>query len=92
MQKIREQFVQVNGRHVLVRYAGRGPAILLLHQSPQNSRALIPWIERLAQSYAVLAPDTPGFGFSDPPPLAQPTIPDYAAALNALLKSWVLSA
>lgn len=86
MQKIREQFVQVNGRHVFVRYAGRGPAILLLHQSPQNSRALIPWIERLAQRYAVFAPDTPGFGFSDPLPLAQPTIPDYAAAINTLLE------
>ena len=86
MQTIREQFVQVHERHVFVRYAGRGPALLLLHQSPQNSRALIPWIERLAQSYAVFAPDTPGFGFSDPLPLAQPTIPDYAAALDALLE------
>ncbi len=86
MQEIREQFVQVAGRNVLVRYAGRGPAILLLHQSPQNSRALIPWIERLSKTYAVFAPDTPGFGFSDPLPLAQPTIPDYAAALNALLE------
>jgi pimeloyl-ACP methyl ester carboxylesterase len=86
MQKIHEQFVQVHARHVFVRYAGRGPALFLLHQSPQNSRALIPWIERLAQSYAVFAPDTPGFGFSDPLPLAQPTIPDYAAALNALFE------
>jgi pimeloyl-ACP methyl ester carboxylesterase len=86
MQAIREQFVQVHERNVFVRYAGRGPAILLLHQSPQNSRALIPWIERLSKTCAVFAPDTPGFGFSDPLPLAQPTIPDYAAALNALLE------
>lgn len=86
MQEIREQFVQVEERCVLLRYAGRGPALLLLHQSPQNSRALIPWIERLSKTYSVFAPDTPGFGFSDPLPLAQPTIPDYAAALNALLE------
>jgi pimeloyl-ACP methyl ester carboxylesterase len=89
-QTISSQFVAVgshaNERNVFVRYAGRGPAIVLLHQSPQNSRTLIPWIERLAQSYAVFAPDTPGFGFSDPLPLAQPMIPDYAAALNALLE------
>ncbi len=79
------QFVDVAGRRVLVRYAGEGPALVLLHQSPQTSRSLIPWIERLSQNYAVFAPDTPGFGFSDPLPLAQPTIPDYAAALNALM-------
>ena len=79
------QFVDVAGRRVLVRFAGGGPAVLLLHQSPQNSRALIAWIERLSAHYSVFAPDTPGFGYSDPLPLAQPTIPDYAAALNALL-------
>lgn len=84
-QPVSTQFVDVAGRRVLVRFAGCGPAVLLLHQSPQNSRALIPWIERLSTRYAVFAPDTPGFGYSDPLPLAQPTIPDYAAALNALL-------
>ena len=83
--QISKQFVQVGARRVLVRYAGRGPAIVLLHQSPQNSSALIPWIERLASRYAVFAPDTPGFGDSDPLPLAQPEIPDYAAAVAALL-------
>ncbi|MFM7294030.1 MAG: alpha/beta fold hydrolase [Burkholderiales bacterium] len=82
---ISAQFVDVAGRRVLLRFAGSGPAVLLLHQSPQNSRALITWIERLSAHYSVFAPDTPGFGYSDPLPLAQPTIPDYAAALNALL-------
>jgi pimeloyl-ACP methyl ester carboxylesterase len=79
------QFIDVAGRRVFVRFAGSGPAVLLLHQSPQNSRALTPWIERLSAHYSVFAPDTPGFGFSDPLPLAQPTIPDFAAALGALL-------
>ncbi|MCA3042008.1 MAG: alpha/beta fold hydrolase, partial [Rhodocyclaceae bacterium] len=82
---ISAQFIDVAGRRVLVRFAGSGPAVLLLHQSPQNSRALIAWIERLSAHYSVFAPDTPGFGYSDPLPLAQPTIPDYAAALSALL-------
>ncbi len=85
MKKLGEQFVKVGERRVFVSYAGRGPALILLHQSPQNSRALIPWIERLSKTYAVFAPDTPGFGFSDPLALAQPMIPDYAFALNALL-------
>lgn len=85
MPHITEQFVEVDGRRVFLRAAGTGPAVLLLHQSPQNSRALVSWIERLAARYAVFAPDTPGFGFSDPLPLAQPTIPDYAAALDRLM-------
>ncbi len=82
---VQTQFVQVGERRVLLRCAGQGPAVLLLHQSPQSSQAMLPWIERLVSHYAVFAPDTPGFGFSDPLPLAQPTIPDLAAALLRLL-------
>jgi pimeloyl-ACP methyl ester carboxylesterase len=85
MTTVASQFIDVEGRRVLVRYAGTGPAVVLLHQSPQTSRSLIPWIERLAKHYAVIAPDTPGFGFSDPLALSQPTIPDYASALNMLM-------
>jgi len=79
------QFVDVAGRRVLVRYAGSGPAVVLLHQSPQNSRAMIPWIERLSEQYSVFAPDTPGFGSSDPLPLIQPSIEDMARAVKQLL-------
>ncbi len=83
MQKVvvKSQYVNVQGRNVFVRFAGSGPAILLLHQSPQTSRTMLPWIERLATKYAVFAPDTPGFGASNPLPMLQPTIPDFAAAL-----------
>ena len=81
-QGVEAQFVQVGGRRVFVRHAGNGPALVLLHQSPQSSAALLPWFERFADRYAVFAPDTPGFGFSDPLPLAQPTIPDLAQALS----------
>jgi len=86
MTTVTSQFIDVAGRRVLVRHAGSGPALVLLHQSPQTSRSLIPWIERLSKHYAVIAPDTPGFGFSDPLALAQPTIPDYAEALNLLME------
>ncbi len=79
------QFVRVGARRVHLRCAGRGPAVLLVHQSPQNSRAMLPWIERLGAQYAVFAPDTPGFGHSDPLPLAEPSMADYADALAALL-------
>jgi pimeloyl-ACP methyl ester carboxylesterase len=81
------QFVQVGERRVFVRHAGRGPAVLLVHQSPENSSSLLPWFESLASRFAVFAPDTPGFGLSDPLPLAQPTIPDLAAALGRLIEA-----
>lgn len=85
--EISSQFVQVGERKVFLRYAGEGPAILLLHQSPQNSRAMAGWINRLAGRYAVFAPDTPGFGFSDPLPLAQPSTQDYAIAVRDLMNA-----
>ena len=83
--QIHQQFVQVGERRVFVRHAGQGPAVVLLHQSPQNGRSMLPWLARLAPHYAVFAPDTPGFGASDPLPLAQATIPDFARALARLL-------
>jgi pimeloyl-ACP methyl ester carboxylesterase len=79
------QFVQVGERRVFLRAAGRGPVLVLLHQSPESSASLVPWMRTLAAHFAVIAPDTPGFGHSDPLPLAQPTIPDLAAALGRLI-------
>ena len=78
-------FAAVGARQVYFRFAGSGPVLVLLHQSPQNSRALLPWIERLASKYCVIAPDTPGFGFSDPLAHPNPEIPDFAAALAQFL-------
>jgi len=59
----------VNGLKIFYREAGpkSAPAILLLHGFPTSShmfRALIP---ALADRYHVVAPDLPGFGFSDAP-------------------------
>lgn len=82
---ITRQFVRVGARRVHVHAGGRGPAVVLVHQSPQSGRAMRPWIERLSPHFAVFAPDTPGFGHSDPLPLAAPTVADYAGALAETL-------
>jgi pimeloyl-ACP methyl ester carboxylesterase len=82
---VQHQFVQVGERRVFVRHAGQGPAVVLVHQSPQSGRSMLALMEKFAPQFAVFAPDTPGFGFSDPLPLAQPTIPDLARALVRLL-------
>jgi haloalkane dehalogenase len=67
------------------RRAGKGPAVLLVHQSPRSSAEFVPLIERWAEHFTVIAPDTPGFGHSDPLPGEQPEIGDFAVALLNLL-------
>ena len=52
-------------RQVHYRRAGRGPCVMLFHQSPLSSRDVLPMIERLKGRYTCIAPDTPGFGLSD---------------------------
>ena len=71
MPPVARHFVTIRGgrfgpRQVHYRRAGRGPAVLLLHQSPMSSRDLLPMIGRLAGRYTCIAPDTPGYGLSDP--------------------------
>ena len=47
---------------------GDGPAFVLLHPSPQSSRVFWRLMPDLAARYRVIAPDTLGFGRSDPLP------------------------
>ncbi len=63
---ITRHFVYVGERRVFYRRAGQGPALVLLHQSPRSSAEFIPLIHEFASDYTVFAPDTPGFGLSDP--------------------------
>src|SRR5215475_10616687 len=61
--------VEADGVRVFYRAAGRttAPVVLLLHGFPSSSfmfRVLIP---RLADHYRVIAPDLPGFGFTEVP-------------------------
>ena len=72
MHAITRHFVDINGRQVHYRRAGQGPALLLIHQSPQNSRMWAGMIARYAPQFTVIAPDTPGFGYSDPLPADGP--------------------
>jgi pimeloyl-ACP methyl ester carboxylesterase len=61
-------------------------ALVLLHESPLSSRV---WERMLPFSGAhrhVLAPDTPGYGLSDPPAEAGHEIPEYAAAILGALE------
>lgn len=86
---IRRDFVTVGERQVHFRHAGEGPPVVLLHQSPRCSAELEPMIRHLAENFAVIAPDTPGYGQSDPlaPSDAEPSIDQYADALAGFFDS-----
>ena len=63
----------IDGCSIFYREAGNTdtPALLLLHGFPTSSHMFRDLIPRLADSYHVVAPDLPGFGFSDAPARAE---------------------
>ena len=64
--------MEVEGRRVHARVceaAGAGrPPVVLVHGLSMSARYLEPTAERLADGFAVYAPDLPGFGESEAPP------------------------
>lgn len=64
--------IEIDGVKVFYREAGpaNAPAILLLHGFPASSFMFRDLMERLADRYHVIAPDYPGFGYSDAPSTA----------------------
>ncbi len=78
-------YVEVDGRLVHFRHAGSGSPILLVHQSPKSSAEFDALIQRWAMTNLVIAPDTPGFGQSDPLADAEPDVTDFAEALIGFL-------
>ncbi|MFK3740694.1 alpha/beta fold hydrolase [Massilia sp. TN1-12] len=71
MSAVRYHTVDIDGINVFYREAGPkdAPAILLLHGFPSSSHMFRDLIPRLADRYRVVAPDYPGYGQSDAPPV-----------------------
>jgi len=67
------KYAVIDGHRIFYREAGppTAPAILLLHGFPTSSHMFRNLIPALADSYHVVAPDLPGFGFSDVPDRAR---------------------
>lgn len=70
---IRYRTTVVEGLKIFYREAGQpeAPTILLLHGFPSSSHMFRNLIPMLADRYHVVAPDLPGFGFSDAPDRAR---------------------
>ncbi len=86
---LQRHFITIRGefgpRQVHYRRGGAGPVVLLLHQSPQSSREMEPLIRAWSQSFTVIAPDSPGYGLSQPlqragQPVTSASIDEFAAA------------
>lgn len=76
------RYATVEGVKVFYREAGpeNAPVVLLLHGFPTSSHMFRNLIPLLADRYRVIAPDYPGFGYSDAPDHTQFT---YSFAHNA---------
>jgi pimeloyl-ACP methyl ester carboxylesterase len=82
---------KVDGLNLFYREAGdpSHPNIVLLHGFPSSSHMFRDLIPKLATKYHVIAPDHPGFGYSDQPPIASfaYTFDHLAEVTDDLLKS-----
>jgi pimeloyl-ACP methyl ester carboxylesterase len=85
MRLIHRQVLNLPERAVHYRVGGAGPVIVLLHQSPQSSAFVVGAMRELIEAgYCVIAPDTPGFGSSDPLS-GEPSIAALGAAIVEFL-------
>jgi pimeloyl-ACP methyl ester carboxylesterase len=73
LHRTSHRFADVDGRKIFYREAGAdtSPTLLLLHGFPTSSHMFRDLIPALADDYHVVAPDLPGFGFSEAPDRAQ---------------------
>lgn len=62
-----DRFVKVRGRHVYVERAGTGEPVILLHGFCCSSFTWREVIPGLAKHHRVIAPDLPGFGYTERP-------------------------
>ena len=69
ISSIRYNTTKINGLNIFYREAGakNAPTVLLLHGYPTSSHMFRNLIPILSKKYHVIAPDLPGFGFSDAP-------------------------
>ena len=79
--RITRHYLTVGGRRVHYRRAGKGPPLLMVHQSPRSSAEYEVLMGEWGAQFTCIAPDTPGFGQSDPLANPNPDINDYADAV-----------
>ncbi len=81
---VRQRYVDTSLGQVHYWTAGRGPHLLLIHQSGNSGDEFAGLLKYLANDFTLIAPDLPGHGSSDDPPRA-PEVADYGNAVIAVL-------
>lgn len=79
--RITRHYLTLAGRRVHYRMCGSGPPVLLVHQSPRSSDEYTATMAQWGERFTCIAPDSPGFGQSDPLQIASPTTEDFADAI-----------
>ncbi|MFZ0503251.1 MAG: alpha/beta fold hydrolase, partial [Chthoniobacterales bacterium] len=83
--------VEADGIKIFYREAGPvdGPVLLLLHGYPTSSHMFRHVMPRLASSFRLIAPDLPGFGFTEVPAARQYqyTFDDIGVTINAFVEA-----
>lgn len=77
--------VDLGGRRIAYREVGEGPALVFLHGLGGNSASWEPQLAEFSPRFRTVAWDLPGFGASDPPPIAEPATSDYGRELRGFL-------
>lgn len=87
--KTHYRFAEINGVNIFYREAGAAdaPVLLLLHGYPTSSHMYRNLIDDLSDKYHLIAPDYPGYGRSEQPPMAdfEYSFANYARIMEELL-------
>ena len=84
MYDIQKNSVRIEKAILTYRIVGNGPLMILLHPSPRTGALMQPLMQLLAPNFTVIAPDTPGYGESQPPALPLVTMDEYTYFIEAL--------
>lgn len=81
IMRITRHYLTLGQRRVHYRMCGEGPPLLLIHQSPRSSAEYDAVMPAWGKRFTCIAPDSPGFGQSDPLAIERPTTEDFADAI-----------
>lgn len=79
------KITKINGINIHYRQAGNGPFLFLFHPSPRSGKMMEALMTVLQPHFTTIAPDTPGYGYSDPLPERATALYDYLPALNQFI-------
>src|SRR3546814_3986141 len=86
---MRYKTAEINGLKLFYREAGssEAPIVLLLHGFPSSSHMNRDLMPRLADRYHVIAPDYPGYGYSEAPGVGRFTSSEeHTSELQSLMR------